>query len=189
MTISSEPKKKKIGSLIRTCRLLVRMNRARPDARKSEIMYYQMLADYYTRVLNAQEEGNFLAAHTVFFPSEILHAMDIVPMHTEMTTWLTALFLSEQAELLAAGAELGLAPEICSPHRGVAGAFALGVLPRPIGGGNTGRAHPVLCVCAPGCPQTRRTPTQSRQYRPLRSWSPSGSAYLAHHRNRSSTDP
>jgi benzoyl-CoA reductase/2-hydroxyglutaryl-CoA dehydratase subunit BcrC/BadD/HgdB len=67
----------------------------------------------------------------VFFPSEILYAMDIVPMHTEMTTWMMALFLGEQAEILSAGAELGLVPEICSPHRGLAGAFALGALPRP----------------------------------------------------------
>jgi benzoyl-CoA reductase/2-hydroxyglutaryl-CoA dehydratase subunit BcrC/BadD/HgdB len=107
------------------------MNQARPGARKSEVLYYQMLANYYTRLLNAPEEGKFMAAHTVFFPTEILYAMDIVPMHTEMTTWMIALFLGEQAELLSAGAELGLVPEICSPHRGLAGAFAQGVLPRP----------------------------------------------------------
>jgi benzoyl-CoA reductase/2-hydroxyglutaryl-CoA dehydratase subunit BcrC/BadD/HgdB len=52
-------------------------------------------------------------------------------MHTETTTWMMALFLGEQAEILSAGAELGLVPEICSPHRGLAGAFALGALPRP----------------------------------------------------------
>jgi benzoyl-CoA reductase/2-hydroxyglutaryl-CoA dehydratase subunit BcrC/BadD/HgdB len=57
--------------------------------------------------------------------------MDIVPMHTETTTWLCALFLKEQAELLAKGAELGLAPEICSPHRGVAGIFGLNAIPHP----------------------------------------------------------
>jgi benzoyl-CoA reductase/2-hydroxyglutaryl-CoA dehydratase subunit BcrC/BadD/HgdB len=90
-----------------------------------------MLSNYYTRLLNAKEEGKFVAAHTVFFPTEILYAMDIVPMHTELTTWMMALFMAEQAELLAAGAELGLAPEICSPHRGLAGAFTLGALPRP----------------------------------------------------------
>jgi len=129
--IRAEAKKNKIESLIRTCRLIARMNRMNPKVRQSDIKYYQMLEKYYTRVLKAREEANFVAAHTVFFPTEILYAMDIVPMHTEMTTWLTALFLSEQAELLAAGAELGLASEICSPHRGLAGAFALGALPRP----------------------------------------------------------
>lgn len=129
--IGSEQKKIKIGAIIRASRLIARMNQARPEAKKSEALYYQMLANYYTRLLNAREEGKFVAAHTVFFPSEILYAMDIVPMHTEMTTWMMALFMAEQAELLAAGAELGLAPEICSPHRGLAGAFSLGALPRP----------------------------------------------------------
>ena len=107
------------------------MNQANPEAQKSETLYYKMLTNYYTHLLNAREEGKFMAAHTVFFPTEILYAMDIVPMHTETTTWMMALFLSEQAEFLSAGADLGLVPEICSPHRGLAGAFALGVLPRP----------------------------------------------------------
>jgi benzoyl-CoA reductase/2-hydroxyglutaryl-CoA dehydratase subunit BcrC/BadD/HgdB len=123
--------KSEIDLLIRTFRMMARMNRARPEVRPSEILYYQMLAEYYNRIRNAHEEGKLLAAHTVFFPTEILYAMDIVPMHTEMTTWLTALFLREQAELLAKGAELGLAPEICSPHRGVAGIFGLNAIPHP----------------------------------------------------------
>lgn len=129
MTISE--KKNKIELLVRTCRMVARMNRANPSPRQSDIKYYQLLESYYNRVLNAKKEGKFLAAHTVFFPTEILYAMDIVPMHTEMTTWLMALFLSEQAELLAAGAEAGLVSEICSPHRGLVGAFSLKDLPHP----------------------------------------------------------
>lgn len=130
MTVS-EDRKSKIGSIIRVCRLILRMNPGRPELQKSETLYYKMLSKYYTRLVEASEKGDFMAAHTVFFPTEILYAMDIVPMHTEMTTWMTALFLGEQAELLAAGAELGLAPEICSPHRGLAGAFLIKALPRP----------------------------------------------------------
>lgn len=123
--------KSEIDLLIRTYRMMDRMSQASPGARLSQTLYYQMLIEYYTRVRNAREEGKLLASHTVFFPTEILYAMDIVPMHTEMTTWLIALFLRQQAELLAKGAELGLAPEICSPHRGVAGIFALNVIPHP----------------------------------------------------------
>lgn len=111
--------------------MLNRFNRARPDAHVSQTMYYQMLMDYYTQIKNAHEAGKMIASHPVFFPAEILYAMDIVPMHTEMTTWLDALFLKEQPEILAKGAELGLAPEICSPHRGVAGIIALKKIPRP----------------------------------------------------------
>ncbi len=129
MTTSEQ--KTKIDLLVRTSRMLARLNRARPETRKSQSLYYQMLVDYYTRVSTAHQEGKKIASHTVFFPSEILYAMDIVPMHTEMTTWLIALFLKEQAELLEKGAEQGLVPEICSPHRGVAGIFASNSIPRP----------------------------------------------------------
>jgi benzoyl-CoA reductase/2-hydroxyglutaryl-CoA dehydratase subunit BcrC/BadD/HgdB len=127
----AETENSKIDAIVRACRVITRMNQAGPGAKKSEALYYRMLANYYNRLIKATEEGKFIAAHTVFFPSEILYAMDIVPMHTEMTTWMMALFLGEQAEILSAGAELGLVPEICSPHRGLAGAFAIGALPRP----------------------------------------------------------
>jgi benzoyl-CoA reductase/2-hydroxyglutaryl-CoA dehydratase subunit BcrC/BadD/HgdB len=120
-----------IDSLIRTFKMLNRFNRTRPDARQSRIMYFDMLTEYYTQIKNAHDAGKMIASHPVFFPAEILYAMDIVPMHTEMTTWMDALFLKEQGELLSKGAELGLAPEICSPHRGVAGMFALQKVPRP----------------------------------------------------------
>ena len=121
----------KIAAIVRACRLIMRMNRARPDARPSEAMYYQMLTNYFTRLLNARENGDFVAAHTVFFPAELIYAMDMVPMHTETTTWMTALFTGGCSDILEAGAQLGLALEICTPHRGLAGAFALGSLPRP----------------------------------------------------------
>lgn len=121
----------RIDAILRACRLLLRMNRARSDARRSEALYYEMLIDYCTRLATARENGRFVAAHTVFFPSEILYAMDIVPMHTETISWMTALFLGQYSDLLAAGGELGLTSEICSPHRGLAGALAIGALPRP----------------------------------------------------------
>jgi len=121
----------KIDALLRACRLMLRMSKGRPDARKSELLYYQMLSGYYNRLLKARENGDFIAAHTVFFPSEVMYSMDIVPMHLETTSWMTALFLGEYGDLLSAGGELGLAGEICSPHRGLAGAFAIEALPRP----------------------------------------------------------
>ncbi len=129
--IDSVEKKDKIDSLIRACNVLLRMNRASPDGRKSERLYYEMLSNYFTRLQSASDEGKFVAAHTVFFPTEILYAMDIVPMHTETTTWMISLFTGECSDLLSAGTDLGLASEICTPHRGLAGAFAIGALPRP----------------------------------------------------------
>ncbi|MBN1368119.1 MAG: 2-hydroxyacyl-CoA dehydratase [Dehalococcoidales bacterium] len=129
MTVTQEVTK--IDSLIRMVNYMARMNKSRPNARKSQTMYFDMLVEYYSRIRDAKKNGEFLASHTVFFPTEILYAMDIVPMHTEMTTWLIALFLKEQANLLSKSAELGLSPEICSPHRGVAGILASKYIPRP----------------------------------------------------------
>lgn len=121
----------RVDAILRACRLMLRMNKARPDARKSEALYYEMLINYCTELATARQNGRFIAAHTVFFPSEIFYAMDIVPMHTETVSWMTALFLGQYADLLAAGAEQGLGSEICSPHRGLAGALSIRALPRP----------------------------------------------------------
>jgi benzoyl-CoA reductase/2-hydroxyglutaryl-CoA dehydratase subunit BcrC/BadD/HgdB len=121
----------KIKRIVRACRLITRLNQTGPYASKSREMYYQMLTNYFTRLLNARENGDFVAAHTVFFPSEIIYAMGLVPMHTETTTWMTALFTGECADILEAGANLGLASEICTPHRGLAGAIANSTIPQP----------------------------------------------------------
>ncbi len=130
MTITSD-RKNKIGSIVRAVQVVSRLSPPRPEFKKSDTLYNDMVAKYYNRIREASEKGQFLAAHTVFFPSEILYAMDIVPMHTEMTTWMTAMFWANRPKLLNAGAELGLAPEICSPHRGLAGAFHIKALPTP----------------------------------------------------------
>ena len=121
----------KIKSIVQACRLIVRMVQAEPGYRKSQVLYYQMLGKYFTRLMNARENGDFIAAHTVFFPSELIYAMGLVPMHTETSTWMTALFTGECDDIIAEGANLGLASEICTPHRGLAGAYSLGALPRP----------------------------------------------------------
>jgi benzoyl-CoA reductase/2-hydroxyglutaryl-CoA dehydratase subunit BcrC/BadD/HgdB len=107
------------------------MAKAQPETPLSHILYYQILADYFTRILKAREEERFLAAHTIFFPVEILYAMDMVPMHTELTAWMTALFGGDVGDLLAKSAEVGMAPEICSPYRVLGGAMAKGAIPRP----------------------------------------------------------
>jgi len=120
-----------LDRVLRRLRMLVRVSQASGGARKYEAMYYEILAKYFTRLFKAREEGNFVAAHSVFLPVEILYSMDIVPLHTQWTTWLMAILTSEYADVLSAGSDLGLASAICSAERGVAGAFSLGVLPRP----------------------------------------------------------
>ena len=128
--IVSGHKKNRLESLLRTCRLILRMNRNRPGTARSEILYYQMLDKYFAQILKAREENGFVAAHPVFFPVEILYAMGITPVHNEVVTNTAALLLDDQTEFLAAGAEAGLAPEICSPHRALAGTYFRKALPQ-----------------------------------------------------------
>jgi len=129
--ISRQEQKTRINKIVRACRIISRMGNARAELPESHKIYYQMLIDYYTRLQKAQEEGDFIAAHTIFFPVEILYAMDIVPMHTELTSWMAALFSGNCADLLSSSAEVGLAPEICSPYRLLTGALATDCIPRP----------------------------------------------------------
>ncbi len=123
--------KSRIETLVRSCQVIERMNRNSPDVSKSENLYYQMLTEYFSNILNAHKNGKKLALHTVFVPAEILYAMDIVPIHAETTTWMTAIFTGEESEVLSESAKMGLATEICSAHRGLAGAYGLGALPQP----------------------------------------------------------
>ena len=126
-----EVRKNQIESLLRACRLVGRMTKYNPEATKSQHLYYQMLEKYFSNVLNAKKENGFVAAHTIFFPVEILYAMGITPLHNEVTTWTSAMLLGNQMEFLTAGAEAGMAPEICSPHRGLAGGYFRNMLPKP----------------------------------------------------------
>ena len=80
-----------------------------------------MLINYFNRLLYARENGDFIAAHTVIFPVELIYAMGLAPMQTETTTWMISLFTGECSDTLEAAAGLGLATEICTPHRGLAG--------------------------------------------------------------------
>jgi len=97
---------------------------------RSDALYYKILGDYFARIMNAHEEGKLIGLHTVFLPPELLYALDIVPVHAETTTWMTAIFTRSGPELLAKASEMGLATEICSAHRGLAASYAIGALPR-----------------------------------------------------------
>lgn len=121
----------RVNTIIRTCKLLDRMAKGNSEVPASHSIYYRILASYYTRIMEAQKEGRFIAAHTVWFPVELLYAMGIVPMHTEITAWMTALFSGNCADLLSVSAAVGIAPETCSPYRVLTGAFTNGSIPRP----------------------------------------------------------
>ncbi len=114
----------KINQLIKSMKFLTRFYR-----NQSHTHYYQMIHDYYSNLREASRNGGFVVAHTIFFPVEIFHAMDILPMHLEFTGYMMSLFGISTSDVLARASELGLASEICSGHRLVSGALSLGSLP------------------------------------------------------------
>jgi benzoyl-CoA reductase/2-hydroxyglutaryl-CoA dehydratase subunit BcrC/BadD/HgdB len=130
MMVSSE-KHTKFERLVRSCRMIQKMNRGRTETTRSESLYMEMLTAYFTHILEASRDKQPFVLHTIFMPAEILYAMDIVPMHAETTSWMVPAFSGNVAELIAKAAEMGLAPEICSAHRVMAGAYAAGDMPRP----------------------------------------------------------
>ncbi|HSW58917.1 MAG TPA: 2-hydroxyacyl-CoA dehydratase family protein [Dehalococcoidales bacterium] len=130
MTVSPSTRTR-LDTVVRSFRMIQKMNRGRPEVKPSENLYYQFLTGYFTRILNAGIDHKPLVLHTIFMPAEILYAMDIVPMHAETTSWMVPAFTGSVGEMLAKASELGLAPEICSAHRVLTGALACGDLPRP----------------------------------------------------------
>lgn len=115
----------KMDTLIKSTKLLTRMYR-----NDIHVQFYQMLADYFTRLRDARNTGDFVAAHTIFFPVEILNAMGLAPMYLEGTGYFISLFSGKCVDVLAHASEIGLAPEICSAHRMVDGAMNQGEIPR-----------------------------------------------------------
>lgn len=98
---------------------------------RSEELYYTLLAKYYRQVCDAKGEGEFIGAHTVMSPTELLRAMDIVPLHLESGSSTMAILLSNYAEYFAQAAAFGYAPEVCSAHRLLAGTFINKDFPQP----------------------------------------------------------
>jgi benzoyl-CoA reductase/2-hydroxyglutaryl-CoA dehydratase subunit BcrC/BadD/HgdB len=115
----------KIDQLIRSMKFLTRYYR-----NQCHTHYYEMIYKYYEDLRDARQNGDFVVAHTIFFPVEIFHAMDLKPMHLEFTGYMLSLFGISCNDVLAKAAEMGLAPEICSGHRLVEGAAGLNMLPR-----------------------------------------------------------
>lgn len=122
---------KKTESLFRTYSFLATINRFNLRIPKSDRIYLKTAIGYYTRVLMASKKKRFIAAYSLGCPVEILYAMDIIPFQLEATGWLLSMLLGETNQLLTAASEAGLANEICSVHRLMAGSFYRQMLPRP----------------------------------------------------------
>ena len=98
---------------------------------RADGLYYQLLADYYARILRAKQEGGFVVAHTLMLPTEPLLAMGVVPLCMEVTTSTLMVLHREYEELLSTSKSFGLNPFLCSVHKSVVGAWAKGWVPTP----------------------------------------------------------
>jgi benzoyl-CoA reductase/2-hydroxyglutaryl-CoA dehydratase subunit BcrC/BadD/HgdB len=97
----------------------------------SSLVFYESQIEYYRAIRYAHDEGKLLIAHTGYVPVEILHAMDIVPMHLAFVTGATAQVSGRQMACLDAAQAAGYPWELCSAHRLVVGAGLSGMIPRP----------------------------------------------------------
>src|SRR5688572_26992673 len=74
----------KFDKVVRILEMLARMCKNQSD-RRGEWLYYSLLAGCFRRIRQAPEEGKLLVGHTIFIPTEMLYAMDMVPMYLEGT--------------------------------------------------------------------------------------------------------
>lgn len=98
---------------------------------KSDEIYYRLIFEYNQRLLRAKSEGKTIAGYGLMIPNEILLAMDIVPLHMEMGSSMLVSVLKLYDDVFAASKSFGLAVELCSAHRTMAGVHVLGWTPRP----------------------------------------------------------
>lgn len=83
---------------------------------QGEAMYYDLVAESFRRVQAAKDEGKYMVAHTIFVPTELLFAMDIVPYYLEGMCEIMARIHGLEDAFSAAKSK-GFASEICSGHR------------------------------------------------------------------------
>ncbi|MEK7848796.1 MAG: hypothetical protein AAB270_07715, partial [Chloroflexota bacterium] len=104
----------------------IAVHRRQGQGYPSDAMYYDLVAAYYRRVRQAHEDGKLVVAHSIMVPTELLLAMDLVPLHLECLATTLPPALKNYEELFAAARGYGLPAEVCSTHRCIAGAFLEG---------------------------------------------------------------
>ena len=114
--------------MVKVLEAMLQHRRSRPTNKMDEL-YYELLLSYHQRVLQAVEEGNPIIAHTTLTPSEIIYAMDLVPMHLENTAMALPITLKKAEECLNVAKSFGLTVEVCSAHRLMAALFINNLVP------------------------------------------------------------
>ncbi|MBI2878014.1 MAG: 2-hydroxyacyl-CoA dehydratase [Candidatus Tectomicrobia bacterium] len=121
MTVAIEAKET-MGAMCKVLENILDHRKARPTL-PSEQLYYEMVLNYFNRITTAREQGRPIVGHTVMAPTEIFYAMDLAPMSLENVACMQAILLNKYEDYLGTARSFGLAPETCSAHRMLAGAF------------------------------------------------------------------
>ena len=120
----------KLGEIIQVVDAVAKMQKHRPG-RECDAINYEIVVGYFNRVQRAKEEGKYVVAHTPMVPPEIFYAMDIVPLQLEFAATVAAQIVPGIEDCFSTAAAFGLAPEICSAQRLIAGQAIQGWFPRP----------------------------------------------------------
>ncbi|MEE9202138.1 MAG: 2-hydroxyacyl-CoA dehydratase family protein, partial [Dehalococcoidia bacterium] len=116
--------------MVHTLESIAQHRRSRPGL-ESDARYYELMALYYGRVLSAREEGKLVVGHTTQVPTELMYALDMVPMFLEGAAVTMAVTSKSYEETFGQAKGMGFAPEICSVHRCIIASFTTGWAPRP----------------------------------------------------------
>jgi len=106
-------------------------HRKRNPSTGSDEAYYELMLDYNRRLLKARTNGEPIVGWGLLIPNEILHAMDLIPLHLEVGSSMPVSILKSYEETMAAAKSFGLPVELCSAHRTMVGVHRLGWAPRP----------------------------------------------------------
>ena len=98
--------------------------------KKSDEHLTQVMKGYFERVRYARERNKPLAWVTLFFPSILLEAMDIVPFVAEQYV-IQLIGQGIGTRYFEVGDGYGTSMESCSPHRAMIGMAISGELPQP----------------------------------------------------------
>ncbi|MFH1351232.1 MAG: 2-hydroxyacyl-CoA dehydratase family protein [Pseudomonadota bacterium] len=104
---------------------------AKPSKSKANRLYYELYTKYYERLIPAVEKGN-IVVHPTSVPTEIIYAMDLVPMLVTSSTWQMVYSLKNFDEVLSIAKEHGIMEETCSIHRMISAFAFKGWFPKPM---------------------------------------------------------
>lgn len=97
---------------------------------KSNYMFFEFWGQYLHNIRHAHDEGKLIVGHAFGVPTEILYAMDMVPMHMQTCIGMAAVSGSHMEDLTAAKT-IGFTQDACSVNRLTAGYFLNGKWPKP----------------------------------------------------------